>query len=267
MEQHKFTFGDILSKSIKEYSDNFKEIFKFMFLFFGIISLILIAVEIVLLIVDPNLFTMMSDPTSLTALGEGTTQLPLYFRLVTYAFSLISIFLTVFISAGLISTTLKKSKFSLKELISNAKPRYWKYFWFCIVVVIFVFLLMLLLIIPGIIFAVYWMFASYIFFDKKQNIRASLKQSRMIVKNRWWKTFGYNLLIGIILIGFTLLINIIQLPTLAITTINLINGTSLSLGLIIVSSLLNFIAGFIGNLILVPMGILFFKNFYLEMKK
>lgn len=262
-----FNFGSIFSKSIKEYSDNFKELFKFMFLFMGIISLVLIIVEIICLIADPSLFTLMTNSASIAELNEGTVKLPLYFKIITYFFNIISIFLSIFVSAALISTTLKKSKFSLRELIDNGKSRYWKFFGFNIVLIIFILLLTLLLIIPGIIFGIYWAFAAYVFFDKKEKIRASLKQSRMIIKDRWWKTLGYLLLIGLILIGFAIIVNIIQLPTLLITSMHLINGTNLSWALLVISTLLNFIAGFIGTLISVPLGTLFVKNFYLEMKK
>jgi hypothetical protein len=268
MEQDKFTFGNILSKSIKEYRDNFREIFKFIFLFVGIPSLLLILIQIVLLIVDPNLFSIMSTPASLTGLNAGTVKLPLYFQIVSYFFTLVAIFLGIFVSAGLISTSLKKSRFSLGELIGNAKPRYWKYFGFCIVVLIFVLLLTLLLIIPGIIFAIYWTFAAYVFFDRKEKIRASLKQSRMIVKNRWWKTFGYILLFGLIVILFAIFVGLIAgIPTFLITMLYLVNHPSLSLTFLIVSSLLSFISGFILNLVTAPLGILFFKNFYMKMKK
>jgi hypothetical protein len=219
-----------------------------------------------MLVVDPNLFSIMSTPASLAALNGGTMKLPLYYTIVNVFFSVITIFLSLFVSAGLISTSLKKSKFYLGELVENAKSRYWKFFGFCIVTIIFILLLTLLLIIPGIIFAIYWTFAAYVFFDRKEKIIPSLKQSKAIVKNRWWKTLGYLLLMGLILIGVLLLINIIQLPVLMITMFKMIGGTSLSLGLLIASSILSFITGLIGSLIS-PMSVLFIKNFYQEVKK
>ncbi|MCX6750854.1 MAG: hypothetical protein NTZ83_05330 [Candidatus Pacearchaeota archaeon] len=268
MKEGKFNFEGILGKSIREYRDNFRDIFKFIFLFVGIPSLLLVLIQIVLLIVKPDLFTMMSTPASLIELDAGTLKLPLYFQIVSYFFTLVAIFLGIFVSAGLISTSLKKDKFSFKELVRNAKPRYWKYFGFCIVVLIFILLLSLLLIIPGIIFGIYWAFAAYVFFDRKKKIRASLKQSREIVKGRWWKTLGYLFLFGLIVILFAILVGIIvSIPTLLITTLYLVNHTSLSLTLLIVSSLLSFISGFILNLVTTPLGILFLKNFYMKMKK
>jgi hypothetical protein len=220
-----------------------------------------------MLIVDPNLFAMMSTPELLAQIDAGTLKMPLYYTLVNIFFIIISVFLTLFVSAGFISTTLKKSKFSSSELIENAKPRYWKYFWFSIVLVIFIFLLTLLLIIPGIIFGIYWIFASYVFFDRKEKIRASLRQSREIVKGRWWNTFGYLILLGLILIGFSIVMGIIQLPTMVIMILKIFSNTNLSFGLLIVSSLLNLIANFILSLVSAPFSALFLKNFYLEMKK
>jgi hypothetical protein len=266
-KKDKFTFGDILGESIQEYKNNFREILKFMLLFVGIPALILCIFQFVCIIIDPKLFALLSTPSLLKQLNTGLIKLPLYYQIVSALFNLITIFLMVFISAGFISTLLKKSKFTSKELIRNAQPRYWKFFAFNIVLIIFLILLFLLLIVPGIIFGIYWVFASYVFFDRKEKIRPSLKQSREIVKNRWWKTFGYFLLICIIIGFISLVINIIQFPTVVISGLHIFNDTPLSLGFLGIFSLMNLIARFCASLVTVPLGILFFKNFYLKMKK
>jgi hypothetical protein len=266
IKKDKFTFGSILDESIQDYKKNFGEIFKFMLIFVGIPALIFCLIEFSIYVVDSNLLSIFSTPSILNQLNEGIIKLPLYYRIITSFFSLITICLTVFVSAGFISTTLKKSKFSFNELIDNGLSKYGKFFLFNIVLIIFLLLLSLLLIIPGIIFGIYWAFASYIFFDKKEKILSSLKQSRKIVKNRWWKTFGYLLLISIILVGLSILINIIQFPTLIISGIHILNDTPLSLTLLGISSLLGVIASFFASLISMPMAILFFKNFYRKMK-
>jgi hypothetical protein len=266
MKKESFTFGSIFGKSFKEYKINFKESSKFILLFIGLPSLLLLLIEIVMLFADPTLFSAINSSMSAAALLGKVVKTPLYFRIISYFFTLVSIFLMVFVSAGFISTTLKKDKFSFRELVRNAKPRYWQYFGLSVVLLIFIILLTLLLIIPGIIFGVYWVFASYIFFDRKEKIMPSLKQSREIVKNRWWKTLGYALLIGLIIIGFAILISIIQLPTTIIMTINALGSTTNSLGLLIAYLILNFITSLLVTLISVPLPILFFKNFYREMK-
>ena len=267
IKKDKFTFGSILGESINDYKKNFKEIFKFMLLFFGIPVLIFGLIEFAFYFVDPHLLTLVSTPSLLKQLNQGIIKLPLYYRMIDLFFSLIIILLTIFVSAGLIRTTLKKSSFSFRELIDNGKAKYGRFLIFNIVFCIFIVLLFLLLIVPGIIFGIYWAFASYIFLDKNEKILPSLKQSRKIVKGRWWKIFGYLLLISIILGVFSLLVNIIQLPTIIISAIHILNNTNLSVGFLGVATFMSVIAKFIANLVTAPLAVLFFKNFYKKIRK
>jgi hypothetical protein len=58
--------------------------------------------------------------------------------------------------------------------------------------------LFLLLIVPGIIFAVYWFFITYVvIFSNRWGISA-LYESKELVQNRWWKTFGFAVVFGIL---------------------------------------------------------------------
>ena len=132
---------------------------------------------------------------------------------------------------------------------------------------IFLGFLFLLLIIPGIIFAIYWIFAAYVFFGEKKGILYSLRKSMEIVKGRWWRVFGYSILMILIMVGINIAASLITLPTTIIYLINLTMGQEISSGLFILNSILEVIAGFVGNLISIPLFVLFFKNLYLDMKK
>jgi hypothetical protein len=261
-----FTFGEILGDSISEYGKNFREILKFMFVFVGIPALIFGLIELIAVLADPMLFNILSNPELLSQIGN-TIKLPIYYRLGSYLFGAITIFLSLFITVGFINTSLRKNRFSYRELLRNGNLRYWNFFVFNIVFGIFLVLLFLALIIPGIIFGVYWVFACYIFLDKKYKIGKSLKESKRMIKGRWWKTFGYILLVFIILSIFSLAANIVQLPTFMIYMIHMLNNTPMSLGFLITAGFLKIVAGFISSLIVMPLGILFFKNYYLRMKK
>jgi hypothetical protein len=58
--------------------------------------------------------------------------------------------------------------------------------------------LFLLLIVPGIIFAVYLFFITYVvIFSNRWGISA-LYESKELVQNRWWKTFGFAVVFGIL---------------------------------------------------------------------
>jgi hypothetical protein len=266
-EKEKFNFGKLFNKSFEEYKGNLKELMKFMLIFVGMLLVVATLFDIIVLIADPEIFEIMSTPELLDQFNQGNIELPFYYVAITSIFSLVTLFLTLFISAGLISTSLKKSKFSFKEIVENAKSRYWQFFGFSFVLGIFILLLTLLFIIPGIIFGVFWVFAAYVFFDEKKDIMGSIKESKKIVKNRWWKTFGYILLFGLVSLLIIIVASIIQLPTSVMTLLSVISGSKMSLGLLIASSILSLIYTFVYTAVITPLSALFFKNFYLEMKK
>lgn len=56
-------------------------------------------------------------------------------------------------------------------------------------------LLFLLLIVPGIIFMIYWQFIIYVVIFSDKWGSEALDYSKTIVKKRWWKTFGFALVI------------------------------------------------------------------------
>jgi len=80
---------------------------------------------------------------------------------------------------------------------------------------IFAVLLFLLLIVPGIIFSVYWMFATYAVVLQDKSGEGALKYSKAIVQGRWWKVLGYSLVFILIIYGISLIVNI---PVLIVET-------------------------------------------------
>ena len=199
-------------------------------------------------------------------LTEGIFSFPTYY--IPYIFlSTIFIFLTaLFVSAGLIGASIRKSSFSFTDLINNSLSSFWKYLAFFVVVCIFSLGLLILLIIPGIIFMVYWIFGVYVMYDKKLGIRASLKESRRIVRGRWWFVFGYLLFVGLITILISFLAGLIVLPTTFIFQFAILSGNAIPQALFVADLFLKIIATFTSNLIILPLFTLFLKNFYFEMK-
>lgn len=71
-------------------------------------------------------------------------------------------------------------------------------------------LLFFALIIPGIIFAVYWMFVVIVVALTDKTLLTALSYSRALVRGRWWKLFGYALVMALIswvvlwVVGFVL---------------------------------------------------------------
>lgn len=265
--EKKFTFGDLFQKSVDDYKSNFKPILKLVLIFSGIILLVSMLFQVISYISNETVFQIASNPDLIEQYNTGLITFPLYYSISNVILSLISFFLTLFVSASLISVSVKKSKFSYKDLFERGKSKYWKYFGLSIVTGIFILLLTLLLIIPGIIFGVYWAFVAYVFFDKDKKIMDSLKESRKIVKGRWWKTFGYILLFGLISLLIMIVASVVELPTYLITMANIFSSTDISLAVLIISSVTSMIYQFLVALVISPLFILFLKNFYLEMKK
>ena len=120
----------------------------------------------------------------------------------------------------------------------------------------------MLLIIPGIIFGVFWIFAVYIFFSEKGTIRSSLKKSRKIVNGKWWRIFG-SILLLVIIVSF--ISGIIGFPAQLAMAIFTFAGGLLPTWTILFSGVMQVISGIVSMLIGVFM-ILFFKNFYFDLK-
>lgn len=113
----------------------------------------------------------------------------------------------------------KGESLDAQEALSRAKQFMFPVIGTSIVWTILLLLLSLLFIIPGIIFAVYWMFAiiAVVYADKKGV--AALKYSKEMVKGRWWKTAGYSVVIVLIFVLVAILIGMFysMYSTLAIS--------------------------------------------------
>ena len=252
-------FGEIFDKSWKEYKINFKEFFKFVLVFTGIPALLFLIVQIVWMFLDSSLMEVLRNPM----LIYNGLALPVGFLIFTGISGLISVLLYIFVGAGVVKASLEKRKFKFKNLVDLGKKFFGKYLAFCIVFGIFIMLLFMLLIIPGVIFLVYWGFAIYIFFSEKVGIMGSLKKSRKIVKGNWWRVFGYGLLL-IILVA--LVSAVFDFPSqLVVSFFGALAGESYPVWTIIFSGFWQVLSEIVSMLLGVFM-ILFFKNFYLDLK-
>lgn len=248
-------FGEILSNAWEDYKKNFKSIFNFMFIFRGIPLLIFTLFNIFFIYSDKNVYNLFIEKIT------EETVLPWNYLIISWIFVLGIMLLFLFVSGALTSLSIRKSKFSPKELVKEGKSVFSKYFLYSLISLIFIFLLLLLFIIPGLIFAIYWLFGSYVLFDQKTSILQSLKKSRQLVKGKWWKIFGSLILIILISAGISLIISLIP------EIINFLTKIYPSKTSLMISLILEAISGFLTELVALPLPILFFKNFYLDLKK
>jgi len=251
-------FGEIFGKSWREYSDNFKVLFK-LFLYLSIIPTIVIfiiqvpyALEIFNLGVNPSVaaFNAISMQPKHIVVGALTAIASIVFLLFLY-------------SSLVYNALYRKKEMSVKESLSGGKKYAWKYFLYCLVLGIFLIGLFILLIIPGIIFLIFWTFSAYILIGENKGILESLKESRRIVSGKWWRVFGYSLLFFIIIVGISIVFSIVGAIVGAVVL--LFEGTNIT-GFHLLTSFISLLFDLGGRIITVPLAVLFFKNFYLDMK-
>ena len=241
-------FGKIFNDSVNEYGKKFMSILK-VFLFLYLIPVIVFMITIVILVIvlgGINLSDLPINNLSLASVtGFATSEIgsisPTF--LIIFIPVVIILFLAFFYfmilrSISLVVISLSKKELSFKQVFKKARKYFWVYLGLVIVQMIFLLGLSVLLIIPGLIFLIYWMFSNYVLINENKGVMDSLKRSKQIVEGRWWRTFGYLLLVWIIIIGISIVFDWIP-----------------------------FVGGIVQQLVLIPFLILFLKNFYLDLKK
>ncbi|MBI3333917.1 hypothetical protein HYZ97_00305 [Candidatus Pacearchaeota archaeon] len=254
----------ILQRSWDEYRANFRRFFLFILIFFGIPFLIITLVTNIWTLSDPSLRETLLNPNPNEVVNLFNVS-PLYFVSMSIL-GIVLIMFILFIYSALISASVSTDKKAYNSLARFGRTTFWRFLGFCIVTGIFLTLLYLLLIIPGIIFTVFWSAAAYIFFTEQTSIFASLSTSFQLVRGRWWRTFGCIIVFFLILGGISLAGSLLMLPTgIPILLANL-QGTGISISLFIVNSILGVIVKTVMSSITLPIGVLFLKHLYLELK-
>lgn len=85
--------------------------------------------------------------------------------------------------------------------------RWFASFWTNLLAGIMLIGLFLLLIVPGIIFAIYWSFVLATVALRGMEGMSALNYSKSLVKGRWWKTFGYGLVFGLLNVVCALIVS------------------------------------------------------------
>lgn len=101
--------------------------------------------------------------------------------------------------AGMYLVCEEKNDATAKEVFNKTKKMAWPFFLASFVSGILVLLWSILLVIPGIMFAIYYAFASLIVVFENKKPWESIKESKQLIKGYWWATFGRLLFIGLII--------------------------------------------------------------------
>ncbi len=179
------SFGEIFGNSIADFRENFKSLFML-----GFIGLFI-----------PGLIALI---VSLFMTGRSG------FFIVYWVLILISIILSIYVSIGIL-LILKNGSMSIGDAFSESSPYFWRFVGLGVVYGLLLLVLFLLLIIPGIIFMTYWAFAFVFLIVENRKIGESLDASKQLVKGRWWRVFGYYLLMMIL---FMIVASIVSIPNI-----------------------------------------------------
>ena len=246
-------FRQLFGQSWQEYKSNFW-LFVKIFALFGVLPAIMVAL---IRYVFPQI-----NFTNLTNLSDFSQMLSVLMPalIFTVIFWIIIFILNViigisFIYIGFYGT--EKNKLTMGQAIGNPLKYFWRYLGLAIVLFFAFIGLFLLLIIPGVIFAIYWIFAYYILIKENTRIVESMRRSKAIVKGRWWKVFGFSLLFVLIIIGISIVVSI---PSIIYYLVIGLTKTTF------IGTVLDYLTSWITFIILTPLYILFFKNLYLDLR-
>lgn len=239
------TFGSIFNNAKKAFSKESSDLLKYGFWFLALIPILSELVRAIFF-----KFSYLEEE-ALEAYLIANPEAAGGYLLFSVVFGIITAVLATAFSIYLAKSAINK-KVSLKES--------WSYFWpyvaISLVLMIYVSGLLILLIIPGIIFVVYWSVAMYSFLDEKKGtkkIHDSLRNSYNLVKDNWWRTVGYGVLLSLIIAVIYLLLGFV---------FGILAFISSSIWMIAVSSM-------VSTLISVPITIftvLFYGKYYLALK-
>lgn len=238
-------FRELFHRSYEELVSKFRVVgrsFLFLYLipFIGVMILILLSIILTYpSLAQDTISDFSQDPSPLYLISNGTVpaEATVVFIAVLISSLIVAIF-AFFLNLCYLHISLEKnSDVSFQEISYRSKKTFWRYLGFSIVFGVVLSLLYLLLIIPGIIFTVYWIFAALIFIQDRVGIFESMRRSKELVRGRWWKVFGYGILMIIVVMVVSIVLNLIP-----------------------------FIGFFLSVLIVNSFSIIFLKNFYFLLK-
>lgn len=172
---------DLFRNSWNIYKKDFKKFLVIAVIFFGITGLTMtfIGLEIPEVGVQPA-------PTS-TFMPTGAEP---FFTVPWYLFFLIiltTIFMSILGSASLISAVKEAPKdWGVKDALKEGWSKYWPFFLVSLLTGLIIGLGFLFLIVPGIIFAVWFAFPTYVVICEDKRGFKALSRSRELVKGHWW---------------------------------------------------------------------------------
>ncbi len=203
------SLGDVFKDSWNKFSSNFNAILAFIaiYYFIPVILAFLLLVILTVSLGSFDLFLQIMQGNEDAFNFESSIKPFFGFIIGIIIFFIVFIVVNIFTYSAFYGLDLKSKNYSYQDLAKSGKRSFWKFIGRSIILGIFLMFLFILLIIPGIIFSIYWIFAPLIWFSEpSKSFDYSLKRSKELVKGRWWRTFGFVILISLITssVGFIL---------------------------------------------------------------
>lgn len=199
----KFSIGSILSDAWKVFQERFQDI---------AVAALIIAVPLNVILA----FLPKQDPEA-GAIDFYVTGAALLVGLIAALASTIAVLGTMRIA----EKALNGEYITWDTALRYGLSRWFASFWTSLLAGIMLIGLFLLLIVPGVIFAVYWGFAMAVVALRGMEGMSALRYSRSLVKGRWWKTFGYWLVFGLLNMVCALIVSAVfaVIPEARVSTI------------------------------------------------
>ena len=260
-------FGALFAETWKEYKLKLKLFLKIYFTFSVLIPIILLII--------------------FGGLAAIAYNYEIMFLVYIFAFLGILAIIAIFVISGVatIYSALfaKDSKIKLSKVRNDSLKFFWRYLGLMVIMVLIAIVLIilaasswslvnfsywtLLFSIPFTIaliaffayLAVYWAFSGYIILDENAKVILSLRKSFKTVKGKWWRTFGFLILIGLIILAVYFVIGILNLFFLPLM---ILGGKG-----IIIYNVISIIIRVIASAFITPVSVIFIKNLYIDLKK
>jgi hypothetical protein len=285
-------FGDILNDSWNEFKGSWRLFLKVFLLFYVLPFIIIFAISFPLQLQIQEEATLLEQ--EVIGFNEVSDSFWKYTGII-FALSIIGSFFYLFVSSCFYYHIIySKGKKNYNKMISGGKKYFWRYFGL-ILMYILIFLLFMVVVsgLVGILVFIFmsnkflmalsvsiaiilsillmikyfigWMLAPYFLINENNKIVESLRNSFNLVKGRWWTVFLYVFLFGLIVFIINIIAGVIGLAIFLPFKFLILNSPSDStLGAI--GSLIDSLFSLIVTFITIPLGIILFKNVYLELK-
>jgi hypothetical protein len=292
---------EVFSKSLSEYKSNFGFFVKSVGLFIVLFSLITAIIPVIYFFSDGTYQRLGTLSVSDSSYAEVSSQMifnqHLNMWIVVAIISLIGMLFSIYAYGGIAGLLIKKKSLTYKSFINEGKNNFWRVLGFCLLVLlivlisliiislpillvyilrvlgnestsiaIFATLVFLALILAAIWIMINWIFSFFFFVGKSSRFRDSLRESRELIRGRWWKTFGYLILLFLFLAAVGI---VVELPFGLVNLVLDMMGNNNYQSKIIINNLSNFVS-IIVQVFTFPFSLLYLKNLffnYSESKK